>query len=33
MTRQTVIWYMNNNVRVATAVGPTLPGGWTLVAP
>jgi hypothetical protein len=24
-TRQTVIWYMNNNVRVSRAFGPTLP--------
>jgi hypothetical protein len=29
-TRQTVIWYLNNNVRIGSAVGPTLPGGWTV---
>src|SRR4029077_2063686 len=27
-TRQTAIWYLNNNIRIGTAVGPTLPGGW-----
>ena len=32
-THQTTIWYMNNNVRVGTADGPTLPSGWNLVAP
>jgi plastocyanin len=31
-TRQTVIWYLNNNVRIASAVGPTLPGGWIVMA-
>ena len=31
-TRQTVIWYMNNNVRIAGTYGPTLPGGWFVVA-
>ena len=31
-TRQTVIWYLNNNVRIAgAAVGPTLPAAWSLV--
>jgi plastocyanin len=30
-TRQTVIWYLNNNVRIGSGVGPTLPGGWTVV--
>jgi hypothetical protein len=32
-TRQTAIWYMNNNVFVGGAYGPTLPTGWSLVAP
>jgi hypothetical protein len=31
-TRQTAIWYMNNNVFVAGTFGPTLPGDWILVA-
>jgi hypothetical protein len=31
-TRQTAIWYLNNNVRIAGANGPTLPGAsWSLV--
>jgi hypothetical protein len=30
-TRQSAIWYMNNNVRVGGAYGPTLPAGWTLI--
>ena len=25
----TVIWYMNNNVLLGAAHGPTLPGGWS----
>jgi hypothetical protein len=29
-TRQTAIWYLNNNVFVSAAFGPTLPGGWVL---
>jgi hypothetical protein len=32
-TRQTVIWYMNNNVHVTGAYGPIISGGWSLVAP
>ena len=32
-SHQTTIWYMNNNVRVGTADGPTLTSGWNLVAP
>jgi hypothetical protein len=32
-TRQTAIWYMNNNVFAGGAFGPTLPTGWNLVAP
>ena len=31
-THQTVIWYLNNNVRVGSASGPTLPDGWSVVA-
>ena len=31
-TRQTAIWYMNNNVRIGNASGPTLLGGWTMVS-
>jgi hypothetical protein len=30
-TRQTAIWYLNNNVYVSAAFGPTLPAGWSLV--
>ncbi len=29
-TRQTAIWYLNNNVYVSAAYGPTLPAGWGL---
>jgi len=32
-TRQTRIWYMDNNVRIGSASGPTLPTGWNLLAP
>jgi hypothetical protein len=32
-TRQTAIWYLNNNVYTGSAFGPTLPAGWSLVAP
>jgi len=31
-TRNTAIWYLNNNVYVSGAYGPTLPSGWQLVA-
>ena len=31
-TRQTAIWYLNNNVYISAAYGPTLPVGWSLVA-
>jgi hypothetical protein len=31
-TRQTAIWYMNNNIFVSGAFGPTLPANWSLVA-
>jgi hypothetical protein len=30
-TRQTAIWYLNNNVFMSGAFGPTLPAGWSLV--
>jgi hypothetical protein len=30
-TRQTAIWYLNNNVHVSGAFGPTLPAGWSLL--
>jgi hypothetical protein len=30
-TRQAAIWYLNNNVFVSAAYGPTLPDGWSLV--
>jgi hypothetical protein len=29
-TRQTAIWYLNNNVFIGGAFGPTLPTGWVL---
>ena len=29
-TRQTALWYMDNNVRIGSAFGPTLPAGWTV---
>jgi hypothetical protein len=32
-TRQTAIWYLYNNVFAGGAYGPTLPPGWSLVAP
>ena len=32
-TRQTAIWYLNNNAFVSGAFGPTLPAGWSLVKP
>ena len=31
-THQTAIWYLNNNVFIRGAYGPTLPGGWGLRA-
>jgi hypothetical protein len=30
-TRQTAIWYMNNNVFVSGAYGPTPPAGWKVI--
>jgi hypothetical protein len=32
-TQPTAIWYLNNNVFIRAAYGPTLPPGWNLVAP
>jgi hypothetical protein len=29
-TRRTAVWYLNNNVLVGGAYGPTLPAGWRL---
>jgi len=31
-TQGTAIWYLNNNVYVSAAYGPTLPSGWQFVA-
>jgi elongation factor P hydroxylase len=31
-TRQTVVWYMNNNVHAGGGSGPTLPGGWSMMS-
>jgi hypothetical protein len=31
-THQTAIWYLNNNVFISSAYGPTLPTGWGLVS-
>jgi fibronectin type III domain protein len=30
-TRRTAVWYMNNNVFVTGAYGPTLPAGWQVI--
>jgi len=30
-TQQTAIWYFSNNVRIASATGPTLPSGWQVM--
>jgi hypothetical protein len=30
-TRQTAMYYLNNNILLGTAFGPTLPAGWRLV--
>jgi hypothetical protein len=30
-TRQTAIWYLNNNVFIGGVFGPTIPAGWSLV--
>ena len=31
-TRQTAVWYLNNNVRIGSANGPILPGGWSVAS-
>jgi hypothetical protein len=31
-TRETAVWYMNNNVRIGHANGPTLLGGWSVAS-
>jgi hypothetical protein len=31
--RQTAIWYLNNNIFLNAAFGPSLPAGWSLVGP
>jgi len=31
VTSQTVVWYMDSNVRIGSTYGPTLPGGWNLM--
>jgi hypothetical protein len=31
--RETALWYLNDNVFVSGAFGPTLPAGWSLVGP
>src|SRR5437762_12125274 len=31
-TPQTAIWYLNNNVFISAASGPTLPSWWILVS-
>jgi hypothetical protein len=30
-SRQTAVWYMNNNVQIGGAFGPTIPAGWRIV--
>ncbi len=30
-TRQTAVWYLDNNSFISSAYGPTLPAGWNLV--
>jgi hypothetical protein len=32
-TRETVIWYKDNNVRTSAVFGPRLPLDWSLVVP
>ena len=31
VTRQTAVWYLNNNVFLSGAFGPTLPANWNVV--
>ena len=30
-TRQTAVWYLNNNVYIGGAYAPTLPVGWRVI--
>jgi hypothetical protein len=30
-TRQTAVWYLNNNVRIGGSYAPTLPVGWSVI--
>jgi hypothetical protein len=32
-TRQTALYYLNNNVYAGSAYGPTLPAGWNVLLP
>jgi hypothetical protein len=32
-SRQTALYYLNNNAYVGSALGPVLPVGWSLAAP
>jgi hypothetical protein len=32
-TRQTAVWYLNNNLLIGNATGPIIPGAWSIVAP
>jgi hypothetical protein len=32
-THQTAIWYLNDNLLIGSASGPTISVGWSLVAP
>ncbi len=32
ITRQTAVWYMNNNIHFASNTGPTLPSGWSVAS-
>jgi len=30
---QTAVWYTDDNIQIGSANGPTVPGGWRLIAP
>jgi hypothetical protein len=32
-TRHTAIWYLNNNLLIRNAAGPTIWAGWSVVTP
>ena len=32
-TRHTAVWYLNNNLLIGNAAGPTIMPGWSVVAP